>query len=197
MRCSPRRSAVNPSVARMTISAETSPRSVRATPGAISATVVSSQIATPSFSTASASPRASFAGWILAPCGCHRPPTAPSTRTRAAVSVASHSSTSVCGQVDSSACAARSRASWAALRAMFSSPPLRMSASRASVAATRMTSSTVAFMAACWSSAAWRPRVRTYCSRPPVTELVSQPPLRPDAPNPANRRSSTAIRASG
>ncbi len=193
----PCRSGVKPSVARRTNGARTSPRAVTARPGAISVTRVSSWITTPSRSTAAASPEASFAAWMRAACGCQSPPTAPATASRDAVVAASHSSTSVCGHSRSSAAEARRRASCAGVRAMFSSPPLTMSASMPSRAATAITSSTVSLRARCCAIAASRPCDLAYCARPPVTEFVSQPPLRPEAPKPAKRCSSTTIRRSG
>ena len=197
VRRSPRSPGVKPSVARMTWRARTSPRAVRARPSSMAVTVVSSWIVTPRRSTAAARPATSRAGCRVAQCGCHSEPTASATRTRAAVAAASSSSVSVCGQVASAAAVSRSRASWAALRATSSSPPRAMPASMPSRSATATTSATDAVSARCWAIAGARSPRRTYCSRPPVTLLVSQPPLRPDAPNPAKRASSTTTARSG
>ena len=129
VRRSPWRPGVKPSVARITWRARTSPRPVRARPSSMAVTTVSSWIVTPSRSTAAASPGTSLAGWRVAQWGCQSAPTAPATWRRAAVALASSSTVSVSGQVASAAALARSRPSWAALRATSSSPPRMMSAS--------------------------------------------------------------------
>lgn len=71
-----------------------------------------------------------------------------------------------------------------------------MSASTPSSAATFTTSSTVAFIARWSRIAASLPCCRAYRSRPAMP-LYSQPPLRPEAPKPQNRCSSTVIRRYG
>ncbi len=72
----------------MTYCARIVPRVVRNRPGAISVTGVPSNTRTPRRRTASASPRASRAGWIAAQCGLYVAATTPSALTCSAVSAA-------------------------------------------------------------------------------------------------------------
>ena len=64
-------------------------------------------------------------------------------------------------------------------------------------AATRPTSSTVPNIARWSAIAAPRPASAARRSRFMATNAEHQPPLRPEAPNPATSRSSTAIRIPG
>ena len=177
-----RRPAVNPSVARRTYRQRTTPRVLTAVPALISVTGVSSYSRTPRASTARARPRTSFAGCSRAQWGWYRPPRAPATATRSAVAPASSSRAPASGHCFSSSAQEYSRASWAGFRATFSSPPLTMSASMPSAAAVAITSSTVSFSSSWNRPVTVRPWLRTYWLRPPVMLLVSQPPLRPEAP---------------
>ena len=66
-----------------------------------------------------------------------------------------------------------------------------------SAAATRPTSSTVSCMARCMAMAASRPAIRSSLFSEAGNRAEHQPPLRPDAPNPAISRSQTTTRRSG
>ena len=81
---------------------------------------------------------------------------------------------------------ARARASWALLRASTMVPPLAKWQSMPSARATRWTSSTEA-------------RIAASCASPSDVgnSAEHQPPLRPEAPNPATSASSTTIRSAG
>ncbi len=89
------------------------------------------------------------------------------------------------------------RASWAALRATISTPSLTRSASIPSSLQTEMISSIAPCMPRCSAITESRPWVLAIWSRLPAKWSETQPPLRPDAPNPANSRSRTTISASG
>ena len=134
---------------------------MRASRGAISVTGVRSKISTPRSRTVWARPRASLAGWIRAQCGLQIALTAPATRRRSSRSAGSSSrtSSSVQPQWRSWASNRRSRRSWAALVATVVTPPLTMSASMPSSAATAMTSSIASNITRCSRLAASAPCV--------------------------------------
>ncbi len=154
-RC-PAREAVKPSVQRRTYGARTVPYGVTACFGLISVTGVDSWIVTPSASTAAARPFTSFTGCRRAPCGVQEEPTAPVTRTRAAVSRAPYSTRSVSPKASSAAWNSLRRVNCAGDRATSRTPPRCTSASIFSRSQTSTTSATVAFMA-CWrrTAASW------------------------------------------
>ncbi len=66
-----------------------------------------------------------------------------------------------------------------------------------SASVTRSTSSTESFIACCSAMTPSRPWVAAYRRRVPAIEAVSQPPLRPLAPKPQNRASSSTTRSEG
>ena len=146
-----------------------------------------SWIVPPWRSTAAARPRASLAGCTRAQCGVKRAPRSPATRTRAAAS--STSSSSPRG-------AARRRASWGAVWATVSEPPLTKSQSMPSRAQAAPTSSTVSWAARSSAAIAASPAAARW--REPVeTSPSTQPPLRPEAPKPATSRSRTTTASDG
>ena len=172
------------------------PYGVTACLGRISVTGVSSWMVTPSASTAAASPFTSFTGCTRAPCGVHVEPTASATLIRSAVRRASYSSRSFSPNASSCAWNSFSRANCEGVRATSSTPPLWIPASKPSASATRITSSTVSFMARWRRTAASWPCSLAYRSRPAMP-LYNQPPLRPEAPYPQNFCSRTVIRRKG
>ena len=100
-------------------------------------------------------------------------------------------------QVRSCSTCACSRGTCTAAVASSSVPPLEKCASIPSAAATAPTSSTVANSARWSATAASRPCAFAVVSRLPANNAEHQPPLRPDAPNPAISASRTAIRSVG
>ncbi len=72
-----------------------------------------------------------------------------------------------------------------------------MSAWMSSRAATSMTSSTASLRVRCQATTLSRPYFLAISPRWPGASPDSQPPFRPDAPNPAKRASSTVIRSDG
>ncbi len=76
-------------------------------------------------------------------------------------------------------------------------PPLAKWQSMPSAAATRPTSSTVSCMARCMAMAAGRPAIRSSFDSDDGNSAEHQPPLRPEAPNPAISRSHTTTRQPG
>ncbi len=89
--------------------------------------------------------------------------------------------------------------SWARLRASAMVPPLAKPMSSRSSSATRPTSSTDARIAACIAAAAARsdPGRSARADVDAGNSAEHQPPLRPDAPNPAVSASSTTTRSVG
>ena len=96
VRCSPARSAVNPSVTRSTKGARTTPWAETRRPGADEAPGCPRKCSDPEPRTASAIPATSFAGWMRAACGCHAAPT-PAIEMRSRARTASDTSRSVSG----------------------------------------------------------------------------------------------------
>ncbi len=125
-----------------------------------------SRISTPSASHTRARPWSSFAGWIRAPYGPQLPPRVPATPILAADSAAPSRTCPSWPYACSSSTKAFSRASCGRLRATSSTPPFTTSASMPSSAATRITSSTEAFIACCMPTAAGRPYRRAKTPRP-------------------------------
>ena len=76
-------------------------------------------------------------------------------------------------------------------------PPLAQWQSMPSAAATRPTSSTVCCIARYMAMAASRPAIRVSLASDAGNSAEHQPPLRPDAPNPAMFASQTATRRPG
>ena len=204
-RCSPGSWAVNPSVARTTQGARTSPRAVWTRPGSMRRAGVRSYMATPCRQTTSASPRTSLAGWIRAQWGLNTPPATPATASRSRTCSApnSHSSSGPRPHVRSSARAARSRYNWAAPVATAKVPPTWMSASMPSLAHTSTISLTASIRWRCRPTTPARPppgrpaESRASRARSPGMRPESQPPFRPLAPKPACSASSTTIRKPG
>ncbi len=202
VRFSPRRPAVNPSVARRTWSAVTVPSGVTARglrwafPGRIAPTGVPSYTSTPKSRTTRASPRTSFAGWMRAPYRDQEPPRVPATWTRSVASLALNSSTRPSPYARSPSTNARSRSNCGLLRATSSTPPRTMSASTPSATVTSTTSPTASSITRCIAAARCCPYRLANAPRP-AKPLYSHPPLRPEAPYPQNRRSRTAIRSEG
>ena len=90
------------------------------------------------------------------------------------------------------------RSSCTGVSARSSWPPRWKRASMPSSSTTRAISYTVWCRARCWSITACRPCVLGgVSSREPGKVVWHQPPLRPEAPNPAISRSSTAMRRCG
>ena len=177
--------------------ARTTAAAVCTRPGSMPVTGERSWITAPARSAASARPAARRAGWTRAQCGEKRPPSAPGTAIRARMASASRSTLPVSPHARWVSIARRTRRSSSGVWAACSDPPLWKSHAMPSAATTRPTSSTVASIARCSAATASRPLRRAQRSRSPDTSPSTQPPLRPDAPNPAVSASSTTTSSSG
>ena len=174
------------SVARTTVPAVTTPRSVTTRRGPTAVAVVASTMRPPRRSTARARPRTSRAGWMRAQSGVYD---APSTR------VAPTSAAACCAGTKPGS--ARARRSCTGVRARAIVPPFTQSQAMPSAATALPTSSTVSRMAAPIASAAARPCRRVSAASLAGNSAEHQPPLRPLAPKPATCRSTTSTRRPG
>ncbi len=119
------------------------------------------------------------------------------SRSLASAADSSRRSSSPKPNFRASATSLAARSSCAADRASWIVPPLAQWQSIPSAAATRPTSSTVSCMARYMATAGPRPAIRSSLARDAGNNAEHQPPLRPDAPNPAISRSRTAMRRPG
>ena len=163
-------------------------------------TVVCSKMSAPEASTTRASPRTRRAGCTVAQCGVNDPPRTPSAASIAAASPASsiRSSASVKPRACAVATSSRNRASCAGERASVIVPPRWNCAS--------MPSSSIDpadLVAGLLHRAVQSQRTaagddfRASTSHEVGKSALHQPPLRPEAPNPATSCSSTATRRVG
>ncbi len=136
---------------------------------------------------------------MAAQCGVYVPPSTPAAATRSPASAAVSSARSAEPNPYSlaSATSAVARSSCAGDRASCTVPPLAQWQSMPSAVTAAATSSTVCCIARCMAIAASRPAIRASLPSDAGNSAEHQPPLRPDAPNPAISRSQTAIRRPG
>ncbi len=174
---------MKPSRHRRTTGARTVPRSVTTAPGSMRTARVPSWMRTPRSRTARATPLTSLAGWTRAQSGSTCPDTAPATRIRSATWAA------VSSPPRRSACAGE--------RATCSTPLSRMSASMPSRPATAITSCTESRTAERIDASPASPATAAYARGLPGSSLDSQPPLRPEAPKPANSASTSRMSSVG